>query len=178
MPFSTDLFQSIQGFIELSKLVGTNNIKTRREGHLYFLIENSMKEYIIDIKLLKVPMFDSCKRHKNSNISNFNNMRKFIKVINIFQLSVTLIYKPSLVYIHGSIGMILDLVIPFATNWSFTYRKIHNGQSTVILKSSYLNIHGIFPTVKFGGLVKGIWFEYRWNKIFEIFVNGRTIFIR
>lgn len=54
MSLSTGLFHSIQGFIKLANFVGTNTIITRRERHVYFLIEIFMKEGIIDIKLLKV----------------------------------------------------------------------------------------------------------------------------
>lgn len=73
--------------------------------------------------------------------------------------------------------MIFDLVDPFTSNWGFTCRKIHNGPSMIILKSSYLGIHCIFSTAKFEGLKVGFWLYYRRYGATQNFVLMSTIFI-
>lgn len=59
MSLSIGLFKSIQWFVALSDLVGTTKVIDRKRRHIYFIIEISMEEIIVDIKLLKMSILDS-----------------------------------------------------------------------------------------------------------------------
>lgn len=137
-----------------------------------------MKESVINIQLLKVPMFDSCKWQENSNSGSFSNKEKSIKIITVLLLDITFGNYPNLISLNRSIGMILNYVYPFTTNWCSTYREIHNGSGLVILKRSDFRIHGLLPTIVFGCLDIGFWFNNGWNRATKRFLGWRTIGIR
>lgn len=58
-PLSTCLFKPIQGMSKAANLARIINNETRRKLHVHFLIELSMKESIINIKLMQMPSMES-----------------------------------------------------------------------------------------------------------------------
>lgn len=50
------LFETVESFSEFAYLVGARRGNTRRDIHVYIFMEFSIKESIINVKLLDVPM--------------------------------------------------------------------------------------------------------------------------
>lgn len=72
-----------------------------------------MKETIINIKLVDIPIFLGSNREQILNGSEFDNRRKGLHIINTLLLSVSPNNKSSLIPFNGSIRFLFNLIDAF-----------------------------------------------------------------
>lgn len=67
-------------------------MKSSRDSHVDIFGEITIKESIVDIKLLQVPIVDGSNGYNNTEGGHFNNKRENLQIINALNLGVAFAY--------------------------------------------------------------------------------------
>lgn len=67
-------------------------MKSLRDSHVDIFDEITIKESIVDIKLLQVPIFYGSNGYNNMDGGHFNNKRENLQIINALNLGVAFAY--------------------------------------------------------------------------------------
>ena len=89
--------------------------------------------------------FDEGSNHELMQEQEGNKDGKSFSVISTFVLSEAFSKKSGFVLLNSAIGVIFDLVHPFAPNRTMTQRKRYHRPSMISLKSSNFYLHSLNP---------------------------------
>ena len=83
--------------------------------------EITMKKCIMDVKLIKKPRRGCSNDKKTINCKHFHNRRKFVMIVNVFNLSVVFSHKTSSIMFNRSVIMTLILYTHFYPSINFCF---------------------------------------------------------
>ncbi|KAJ7296805.1 hypothetical protein O6H91_Y097400 [Diphasiastrum complanatum] len=135
IPHSRSLLQSIKCLLEKTNFIFLAfNQKTSRLLKVHFLIEITIEECCLYVKLSQTPTKVVSQRGYYPHGSHQSSRRKSLLIINPLLLSIAFGNEPCLVPFNGTIYLILDFVYPFRTNCLLPMRKINKNPNLVLHK--------------------------------------------
>jgi hypothetical protein len=86
---SQGLFKPIQGFVEFANSGLPISFETKRKVHVDFFVKVTMKEGVVDIKLMQMPSIRGGKGKERTDSDHLSDMSKCLRIIKDSLLVVT-----------------------------------------------------------------------------------------
>src|SRR6266540_4975431 len=116
-PCSWRLLQAIQRFLESTYLSNCLIIhKSRRNFHINFFLQITMKKNILDIQLMKRPPKIRCTRNQCPYCAHFCHWCKALIIVNPIRLTITFCNQPGLVPVHLSLRSLFHSKHPLTSH--------------------------------------------------------------